>query len=297
MKIIYILFFSVLLTLSYCLGATQFSQPACSGIENSDKFLVSEGVSCDTIQDFNNLYYSLTKISTLPEKTPRIFINKNSYSGWTTFGNLMYLDEDQLLFGKKRTLQMRQMIWLHELGHLVFQELLKKDFTEINQVVEYMKKDADLKWKNKNPDLNTDKELSKFWCANCGAARDIQKPYAELFADFISALATSDPATPFEAYHTNEMNKTDLQRFKLASFGEQSNLDSCSDTDEHFYFSSVRYRIGQKFIIQAKTFPQKKKAVLDFYEILQKDLIRYWQKDKKLPSCKLANQNLLEVLK
>lgn len=276
--------------LSYSVSLAEFSSPHCPSILNSN-FLVASDVSCTTLKDFNSIYTTLKEIADFPSEYPRVFINKNSYNGWTTFGNLMYLDEDQMLFGEKRENSKRRLIWLHEMGHLVFQELLQKDFPELKCFIDYMKKDADLKWLAKDPLLNTDKNLETFFTMQCGQAREIQKPYTELFADFMMALAASDTSAPFEAYHTAAVPLKDLARFKLGSFAKKSSVSTCTNSDEHTFFTSVRYKIGQKILKSAKTNSEKKMAISQFYKILSDDLLAYWKKNKLLPDCKIANQN------
>ena len=287
----------IALLLSYSISRADFNLPNCPAISNASNFLTATGVSCATLKDFNDIYSFINAIAGLPPEFPKVFINKNSYTGWTTFGNLMYLDEDQMLFGQKRENFKRRLIWLHEIGHLVFQELLKKDFPELKCFTDYMKKDADLKWAAKNPLLNTDKKIDLSFTLQCARARDIQKPYTELFADFIMAIAASDSAAPFEAYHRPSIPALDILRFKLGSFSEKSDTNSCVNSDEHTFFTSVRFKIGQKFLKTEKTNIDKKKIILKFYKILSKDLLAYWKKDQKLPDCKIANQVLIDNLK
>lgn len=152
------------------------------------------------------------------------------------------------------------------------------------------------KWGAKDPLLNTNKKLDSSFTIQCGRVRDIQKPYTELFADFIMAIAVSDQSAPFEAYHTPSVPASDILRFKLGSFSEKSDGSSCVNSDEHTFFTSVRYRIGQKFLKTPNTNADKKVSILQFYKIISNDLLAYWKKDQTLPDCKTANKNLSDRL-
>ena len=194
-----------------------------------------------------------------------------------------------MAWNQPKTDSQRDMVWMHELGHLVFQEMLRKDFKELDCFTKYMEKDADMKWTNKNPFYDSSKVIESSWSPLCKYARDLQIAYSELFADYVVAIVLSDSTAPLKYMLSKSAPQNEQTKILLYDFGSQHNLDSCND-DPHFYFAPVRSVIGSKYfpIRQSKT-----QMIMMLYNVLKNDLLFYATNSQSLSDCKSANLRLI----
>lgn len=250
------------------IGYSKFSWADASHLKkidcdvNTANFLAGEGVGCDSVKAFTNLYNHVKEIAPLSNQLSQVIIEKRENGIEMAENNKLFLLE------KNRSEKYRNWTWIHEIGHLVFNNLIKKDFPEINCAY--------------------DEDINEQQSKSCLEVRSFLRSYNELFADFILVVTTSDIAA------TSAGNWTPPHNLKF----DNANAKTC-ETNEffgHYDYSISRFAIGKKFVEGTTTLDQKRKAILDFYHFLLADLQSNWQSSKIRPDCYIANERLLKRL-
>ncbi|MDD4974123.1 MAG: hypothetical protein PHY93_07210 [Bacteriovorax sp.] len=289
----FLLLFLFILVVPVKARSSDYSIPICKNLVRPQSFLVDSGVTCESIERFEKIFQTVQRSLGLPSSFPRVFFKSTGYESWSTFGNLILVNQRQMSWDQAKTNDQRDMVWIHEIGHLVFQEMLKKDFKELDCFTKYMEQDAEEKWRNKNPLFDTSKILNSFWSSKCKNARDLQTSYSELFADFIVSTVLNDINAPLKYMQNLNTPQSEQIKILLYDFGSQHPIDTCLNEDPHFYFAPSRSVIGSRY------FPVKraKNNVIELYNVLKDDLLLYNSKGQSLSDCKVANLRLIPKIK
>lgn len=273
--------------------ASKAAQLNCNG---EIPVILEEGLQCSDAESVWKLFEDVKKVTGVNSIHARVFLQKNGYDAWSTFGGLMYINKTQMLFGKPRTEQHSKLVWVHEIGHLVFNEMLRSSFPEISCFSEYQKKDAELKWEAKDPTLDTDKTLAHFWNETCLLGREIQKPYSELFADIFLSVYRQSLSAPAEAMKMPHLQKREMEKANGYDFAKLTPMEDC-EQNEHFYFSPTRYKIGKQLLRFPLNREENKQLLSKVFELLKNDLLKNWKQQRKVPSdCKAANIQLTSAI-
>lgn len=282
--------FLFVLLLSKTVYSSEFSIPACSELKNPNSFLIQKGVSCETLENFEDKFQTILKTTNQLLPFPKVFVSLKAQEAWSTFGNLLHISQTQMAWGQIKTNTHRDMVWMHEVGHLVFQQMLEADFKQISCFKKYMQQDANEKWKARNPFLNTDKVLAQPWSSECSSARDLQKAYTEIFADFIVSIVLDDPSAPVKYMKSSAAPQAEITKVELYDFGKNHLLETCINEDPHFYFAPVRGIVGKKFL--SGKF-EKEEAIREFYRVVKEDILSYGDNNKQLGDCKIASKQFI----
>jgi hypothetical protein len=270
--------------------SSEFILPICTELKNSNSFLIQKGVSCETLKNFEDKFQIILKTINHPIPFPKVFVSLNAQEAWSTYGNLLHISQTQMAWGQVKTNSQRDMVWMHEIGHLVFQQMLESDFKKLSCFKKYMQQDANEKWKARNPFLNTDKALAQLWSTECSSARDLQVAYSEIFADFIVSLTLGDPRAPVKYMKSSAAPQTETAKVELYDFSKNHLVENCINEDPHFYFAPVRGAVGKKFL-SGKS--EKDEAVKEFYRVIKEDILSYGDNNKLLGDCKIASKQFI----
>ena len=265
-----------------------FDFPRCPNIDNSI-FLIEPNVQCETLNLVLSIHQEIQKISPLPFPLSRILVYKYVSTHSVTMDNLVTLVEAKDI---NQTSEQRNIIWIHEMGHVIFHTLLKKDFDEFRKLAKKGMENSNKVWNSFNnykrpstPAANPDQNLEIFF-----------DPYNELFADFVTAVYTNNLDSTYSTFDKNNSSNKFLEKAKRLSFLNQNQDGICDETDQHFYFSFSRPVIGKKFLINIASTEEKKKAILNFYQFISKEWIENWKKYGSKIECEKANRELIEKL-
>ncbi len=111
---------------------SSFAHPKCEGIDNP-VFLIEDGVLCATLLRFSKIHTEVQTASPVAIPINKILFYKNYELEGIAYNNFLTLAEggDRALWPERQNL-----VWIHELGHAIFNNLLAADFAEHQAVVD-----------------------------------------------------------------------------------------------------------------------------------------------------------------
>lgn len=196
-------------------------------------------------------------ISPVQLKIPKVTIFPRGPFQSVNADNAMDLSEKNT---NSESLYQENMIWYHELGHVIFNDLSTA----------YIPSPL------------------KFTDSNIGV-------YSELFADFIALILTDNLDSTWASF-SNQSKLTDgVLQFKKLSFAKE-NQDGTCNGGGHLYFSFARPAIADHYFKQGMTSEQKKEAILDFFKFIYSEAIADELSGYNILDCSVANNKLIKNL-
>lgn len=223
-----------------------------------------------------------------------LFLDAPAYPAQVSMSGVILLASRQKGWSEERDLKKSEVIWAHEIGHLIFNDWLKNSFPEIKPFATFMKEHDKFVISNSNPHEDYFSQAKNSWSQEAALVRDIQKPYSELFADVVAVFYKNDREALYKAYELKGMSAKARKERSQYSFKQITTLSNEDDKNIHFFFSPSRIDLAKKFMKFPLSASQKRSALKTIHEILvaeMKDLYR----EKKRPSDKVnLNKSLMK---
>jgi hypothetical protein len=275
----------------------QFKQAKCQGIpsETFSRAFLQKGVDCKALAQVQKVASAIHAFA--PFQSPiTLFLNREDYDSYTNIGRLTVLNHHQMSWGQVKPEEKTELIWAHELGHTLFNDLLIESFTPILPFRDYMAESAKLITAAKNPELNTAGTLKDKWKTELADVRDLQVPYNELFADLVAVLFAEDALAMQNAMLAPGMPKKKKTEMRYFAFKGDYDLSTWAESEEHYFFAPARAYIGKRFLLWPLTAKAKQEVLRKVFEACLSEIKKHWEERKALPKPSEANKRLIEAL-
>lgn len=203
----------------------------------------------------------------------------------TRFGKSAYGDLAQL-----------EVIVIHEYGHAILSQILKKNFAEefksifaeLERISAY--RENSIIKENKSPkvtyNFGDEKAYERY--------AQIMVPYSELFADTIAVYSLNEPGAMVRALYFDDLSRQEYNYIKLRDFSVEHTLKDLENyTDPHSKMSITRSYIGKNLM------PKNAEEKIKYFNILQKSIIAAIRLDlakKDIPTLEQANTQLIDLI-
>lgn len=275
----------------------EFKKANCTGIkpQHFSQVFLEAGSTCSTAEKIQKQLNIIKRFANI-YAIPTLFVQKQSYESFGTFGGVIVLNQEQQAWDRVRPQEQNEKIWLHELGHVYFSHRLVEDFPAIQGFANYMKDAARLAVETSNPYTDDLPQLGSKWKPEFALARDIQAPYNELFADLVAVLAADDPLVMTKAMQSPGMPEKAKKETAYYGFAGKYDVKKWNESNPHFFFAPARAYIGQKYLKWPLDEGRKEMMLMKLYTTCMLEIKKHWAKNKKLPSSSEANQSLIKAL-
>lgn len=275
----------------------EFKKAKCPAIrpQHFEQVFLEPGATCATAEKIQKQLNVIKRFANI-NAIPALFVQKQSYESFGTFGGVIVLNQEQQAWDRTRPQEQNEKIWLHELGHFYFNHRLVEDFPAIQGFANYMKDAARLAVETSNPYTDDLPQLGSKWKPEFALARDIQAPYNELFADLVAVLATDDPLIMTKAMQSPGMPEKAKKETAYYGFAGKYDVKKWNESNPHFFFAPARAYIGQKYLKWPLDENRKETVLKKVYTTSLLEIKKYWAQNKKLPSSSEANQSLIKAL-
>jgi len=250
---------------------------------------------CRELNHINEVFLSIDKFAN-SNKRLTIFLDKESYNASVSISGLILLSNRQKGWNEVRNLQKSKVIWAHEYGHVVFNDLMVKEFTPIKAFQRYMVEHDKFSIKKRKPLSDNFQRAKDYWSSEAELGRDIQKPYSELFADLIATLYAQNKSTMRDAMVVKGMDARSLELAKYYSFDENIGIGEYKGNDIHFVFGPVKSFIGKKLLKFPMSDQRKLEVVNVVSKAIFKELNRLWDNKLRPKNFDILNRKLIEAL-
>lgn len=254
-----------------------------------------KGVTCASVRDFLSLMARLEPFLGKSEPAS-VFFRKRSFEASADAAGVLVLAQEQVGWEQNRSVRQRASIWSHEIGHLAFSRRLAGDFAPFAKFRDYLLDAKKLIVAAKDPAFDGSAQLQKPWSKEFGEARDLHRPYSELFGDLVAVLEAESPDAMRTAMTLPGMPEKKRADTRYYDFSGVYEGESWTNTDSHFFFAPVRAAIGKKFL----KFPMNtaaKAALLDrVYSVALAEIRRQWANGKTLDPPAKANREFISRL-
>lgn len=286
--------FALLLPLSASAG---FSAASCKGLPNEifSQVLLESGTTCATYEEIEKVARKIQAFAEF-ESPAILFVNTRAYESYANFGRLIVLNHQQLAWKRVRPQAQTEKVWAHELGHLIFNDLLAKSFAPIHPFRDYMAESVKLIVGAKNPELDTYATLKDQWGPDLDKVRDLQVPYNEFFADLVATLFAEDSLAMTKAMLSPGMPESKKKETRYYGFAGSYNLKNWNETEVHYFFAPARAFVGKHFLRWPMTSAQKKNVLQKVFQACLQEISKNWAQQKSLPRPSEANKALIEAL-
>lgn len=275
-------------------GFCSFESLECPKTELIKVYVNPEIASpCKEVSEISSVFTSIRKFSGSTSLVA-LFLDRPSYMAQASISGLMLLSQRQKGWGEVRSLEKSKLIWEHEFGHIVFNEILIDKFPAILDFNRYMKAHDNFSIQNLDPTSDNYQHVKALWSEDAELARDIQKPYTELFADLVAVLFANDASAMRRAMTLEGMPKREKLKARLYDFNSDISLEDYTGDDEHLVFGPVRSHIGRQFL----KFPMANKDKQTVLNIVATSMIeemnQLWSTRTKPADFRALNLSLIE---
>lgn len=244
-------------------GEAAFVSLNCTGTsKNFNEIFVDTGIKspCQEILNINSLFENIQDFSNT-STTITLFLDSPSYIAQTSISGMMLLAQRQKGWSEVRSLEKSKVIWAHEYGHIVFNEIMLTKFPAITSFYHYMFEHDQISIKKLLPMSDNYLQVQNLWSKDSELVRDIQKPYAELFADLVAVLYANNSSAMKNAMTVAGMTEGELLKTKLYDFNQDINFDDYTGSDPHLVLGPARSYIGKTILSFPMTKERKNKVL------------------------------------
>ncbi len=251
---------------------------------------------CKELSEINTVFTSIRKFSGFTSPVT-LFLDRPSYMAQASISGLMLLSQRQKGWREVRNLEKSKLIWAHEFGHIVFNEIIINQFPAISDFHRYMVAHDEISIQSLNPTSDNFQQVKFLWTQEAGLARDILKPYTELFADLVAVLYANDGSAMKRAMTLNGMSEIEKYNARLYDFYAKIALDDYTGNDVHLVFGPARSYIGSHLLKFPMSLQQKQNVLSIVASSMLEEMNQLWTTRTKPTDFRSLNLSFIDRLR
>lgn len=278
-------------------GICSFEPLECPN-SNLIRFYVDTEIAtpCKELSEINIVFTSIRKFSGTTSPVT-LFLDRPSYMAQASISGLMLLSQRQKGWNETRNLEKSKLIWAHEFGHKVFNEKLINRFPAISDFHRYMVAHDEYSIQNLDPTSDNYQQVKSLWTQDAALARDIQKPYTELFADLVAVLYADDGSAMKKTMTLKGMPDNEKRKTRLYDFLANISLDEYTGNDVHLVFGPARSYIGSQLLNFPMSLQEKQNVLNLVASSMLEEMNQLWTTRTKPTDFESLNLSFIDRLR
>ena len=262
--------------------------------------LFSPDASCEAAQDMANVLQNVQDQFSVPAPVTLVmgprFDNAGFDDGHMIEIPVQFIHETRYGEPALGDLAQLEAIVIHEYGHAILSQILKKNFpeefkgifAEMERVSAYREAGIENEKKYLKVTYNFPDEKAYVRYSQ------IMTPYSELFADTVAVYFLNEPGAMLRALYFDDLSRQEYKYIKLRDFSSEHTLEDLEVfTDPHSKMSIVRSYIGKNLM------PKNAQEKTKFFKALTQSIVQAIRADllkEDLPTTEEANTRLIKLL-